>query len=73
MRKLKNKLEECPKELEDLHDKMFSRMNPQHQLSAYKILLCVAKAQRVEDTLPTLLQISFLEQDHRTKYIIEQT
>lgn len=55
--------EEYPRELQDVYRQMFARMKDNHRQQAFCLMSCIARAQMLEDDLPTLLRLSLTGRD----------
>ncbi|KAK3325329.1 hypothetical protein B0H66DRAFT_529374 [Apodospora peruviana] len=60
---LRQMMEEYPEELRNLYELVFERMNPRHRKQAFRMPLFLARVYEVEGGLPSLLRLSFLDQD----------
>ncbi|CAH0052261.1 unnamed protein product [Clonostachys solani] len=54
--------EDYPDELQKVYEHMLDRMTPRHRLHGLQLLLCISIAQDTEDSLPSLLRLSFINQ-----------
>ncbi|KAF5694320.1 P-loop containing protein [Fusarium mundagurra] len=56
-------IDECPQELLQLYEHMFDRMHERHRNQAFPMFLFALESKSVSSQLPSVLQLSFLDED----------